>query len=389
MNNITELAISSVNDSQYSFCKFISANDAGATGAHQSGFYIPKNAWPLMFDRAGEKGENLDRIIKILWQNDIITESRFIYYGIGTRNEYRLTRFGKGFPFLEDDNVGDLMVLCRIEGDNYHGFVLSADDDIEDFFAAFNISPEQTNRLIEKTVTYNPEDELKSYFIDFVNDRSSFPTTELMSQYARESYLSAFNINDEIISLRPDEQLLKWIDAEYELFKAFEIKFYGERIQSPFNSVDELIIFSNTILNRRKSRAGKSLEHHLSKIFLSSKLKFEEQVVTEENKRPDFIFPGSKEYHDFVFPTDKLVFLGAKTTCKDRWRQIINEADRIPEKHLFTLQKGISKSQLIEMYNNKVQLVVPKSNLCFFDVTYRGKILTLDTFTRKVKEKQG
>ena len=45
------------------------------------------------------------------------------------------------------------------------------------------------------------------------------------------------------------------------------------------------------ILNRRKSRAGKSLEHHLSTIFHASDLKFEEQVVTEGNKKPDFIFP--------------------------------------------------------------------------------------------------
>jgi len=389
MNNITELAISTVNESQESFCKFISANDAGVTGAHQSGFYMPKNAWPLMFDRAGEKGENLDRFVSIKWQDDFTTESRFIYYGKETRNEYRLTRFGKDFPFLDDDNVGDLMILCRIEGDYYKGFVLSTDDDIEDFFAAFNLSPEQTNRLIEKSVIYNPEEELKSYFLDFVNVHHSFPSTELMSQFARDSYINAFSIKDDQIALKPDEQLLRWIDAEYELFKAFEIKLYGEKIKSPFTSVDELIIFSNTILNRRKSRAGKSLEHHLSKIFLSSKLKFDEQVVTEENKRPDFIFPGSIEYHDFVFPGDKLVFLGAKTTCKDRWRQVINEADRIPQKHLFTLQKGISKSQLTEMYSNNVCLVVPKVNLNFFDETFRNQILSLDIFTKMVKEKQG
>jgi len=47
------------------------------------------------------------------------------------------------------------------------------------------------------------------------------------------------------------------------------------------------------------------------------------------------------------------------TTCKDRWRQVINEADRIPEKHLFTLQPTISKNQLREMTDEKVHLVVP------------------------------
>ncbi|HEY5569982.1 MAG TPA: type II restriction endonuclease [Bacteroidales bacterium] len=388
MNQITEQAISSVCSSQTAFCKFISANDAGTTGAHQSGFYIPKNSWLLMFNEPCEKGSNKDRYVKIKWQDDFVTESRFIYYGTASRNEYRLTRFGKGFPFLEDDNVGDLMILSHIEGDYYEGFVLQSDEDIEDFFAAFNISSELTNRLIEKTVQYNPEERLFTLFSDFVNTKADFPPTVEMALRARESFLTSYGITDSIIKKNPDEQLLCWLHAEYELFKAFEIKKYGERIKTPFSSVDELILFSNTILNRRKSRAGKSLEHHLEKVFTVANLQFESQVVTEDNKRPDFIFPGSKAYHDSAFSASNLVCLAAKTTCKDRWRQVINEADRIPVKHLFTLQQGISKNQLAEMYSNNVQLVVPKPYLNSFDKSFQDRILTLDSFTSFVKVKQ-
>ncbi|MCC6599432.1 MAG: hypothetical protein IT223_02035 [Crocinitomicaceae bacterium] len=42
---------------------------------------------------------------------------------------------------------------------------------------------------------------------------------------------------------------------------------HNNRIKTPFNSVEELVETSNTILNRRKSRAGKSLEHHLAEVF--------------------------------------------------------------------------------------------------------------------------
>ena len=52
--------------------------------------------------------------------------------------------------------------------------------------------------------------------------------------------------------------------------------------------------------------------------------------------------------------------LVVKTTCKDRWRQILNEADRIPVKHLFTLQEGVSVNQFQEMCESNVRLVVPK-----------------------------
>lgn len=387
-NNIADYAIQAVKQSQVAFCKFISANDVGMTGAHQAGFYIPKNCWPLMFDKPGERGCNKDCFVKIKWQKNFETDSRFIYYGTGTRNEYRLTRFGKDFPFLEDENVGDLIVICRMELNEYEGYILSADDDIENFFIAFNISSGQTNQLIERKVIYNPEEKLKNLFREFVDNQTSFPSTVQMSQYARDCYIKAFNISENKMIREPDELLLQWTNAEYELFKAFEIKHYNDIIHHSFESVDSLVDFSNTVLNRRKSRAGKSLEHHLSKIFVSAGLLFESQVITEENKKPDFIFPGGKEYHNSLFPGEKLVCLGAKTTCKDRWRQILNEADRIPVKHLFTLQQGISKNQLTEMYNNHVCLVVPAPYLKSFDKSFQEKIMTLNSFTAFVREKQ-
>ena len=160
MSDIVILAIESVNKSLTSFCKFISANDAGKTGGHQEGFYIPKNSIPLMFGVPGVKGTNKERLIKIKWQNDFETNSRFIYYGQGTRNEYRLTRFGRGFPFLTENNVGDLFILSHILDEYYEGFVLQSDDDIEEFFSAFNISSNETNCLIEKNNIVTAEDNL-------------------------------------------------------------------------------------------------------------------------------------------------------------------------------------------------------------------------------------
>ena len=41
--------IQSVLDSEMSFCKFLSANDSGATGGHQSGILISKKAATMLF----------------------------------------------------------------------------------------------------------------------------------------------------------------------------------------------------------------------------------------------------------------------------------------------------------------------------------------------------
>ena len=389
MENLVQVAINSVNKSKNAFCKFISANDAGKTGGHQSGFYIPKNSIPLMFDKPGIKGENKEKLIKIKWQSGFETDSRFIYYGTGTRNEYRLTRFGRGFPYLTDENVGNLLILSQIEDDYYDGFILTTDDEIEEFFTAFNLSPSETNRLIERKITVTSEDKLLQCFLNFISKiKVDFPPTFELAQNARNCYNLAYSITNNHVISNPDNSILKWIETEYELFKTFENQRYNQRIQTPFESVETLIDFANTILNRRKSRAGKSLEHHLSEVFSITKLNFDAQSVTEENKKPDFIFPNSEAYHNPKFSNENLVFLASKTTCKDRWRQILNEADRIKTKHLFTLQQGISKNQLVEMYNYNVCLVVPKPYISTYPVEFKDKILTLDNFICHVKTTQ-
>lgn len=389
MSEIVSLAIETVNKSKTSFCKFISANDAGKTGGHQEGFYIPKNSISLMFDTPGIKGENKERFVTIKWQNDFETQSRFIYYGQGTRNEYRLTRFGRGFPFLSPDNVGDLFILSHIEKDYYEGYVLQSDDDIEDFFSAFNISSSETNRLIEKQIKITAEHSILTCFKIYLSKLLvDFPSTLELATNARRCYINSYNILNQHITANPDIEILNWINAEYQLFKTIESDRYNDRIQTLFSSIEELVECANTILNRRKSRAGKSLEHHLTEMFNIFHLNYESQVITEESKRPDFIFPNSECYHNTQFPSDKLVFLASKTTCKDRWRQILNEADRIHTKHLFTLQQGISINQLKEMYKYNVQLVVPQPYINTFPVEFRGKIHTLSSFINLVQSTQ-
>ncbi|MEO9805490.1 MAG: type II restriction endonuclease [Reichenbachiella sp.] len=379
--SLLEKAVRSAQNTDYAFTKFITANDAGKTGGHQAGFHIHKHVWPLFFDTPGDKGENKDKFVTIKWQDDFETDSRFIYYGVGTRNEYRLTRFGKGFPFLTDDNVGDLLVLCKVDEENYEGYVLSTDEEIEDFFAALNISSSDTNQLIPKQFQLNFEEMLTSCFRAYIESLSEdFPPTIDLACNARNCYNSSNSINSTKVKSDPDKIILGWLDAEYDLFKTIENDRYSDLIKNPFGSVEDLVNVANTILNRRKSRAGRSLEHHLEEVFNTFQLAFESQVVTENNKKPDFLFPGIENYHDPSFDEKKLILLASKTTCKDRWRQVLNEADRIRTKHLFTLQQGVSSNQLKEMKKYGVQLVVPKAYLNSFPKQHRNEIMTLDSF---------
>jgi hypothetical protein len=60
-----------------------------------------------------------------------------------------------------------------------------------------------------------------------------------------------------------------------------------------------------------------------------------------------------------TYPTNKLIVVGVKTTCKDRWRQVVHEAKRVTEKHILTIQQGISSKQLTQMHASHVTLIVP------------------------------
>ena len=215
-----------------------------------------------------------------------------------------------------------------------------------------------------------------------------FPATKEIADSAREITNTTNNIKADEIIEQPDRILLGWLHTEFELFKKIESHYYKGQLTTPFKTVDEFIVMANSILNRRKSRAGKSLEHHLDAVFKSDSLKFSHPGKTEGKKKPDFIFPGNEEYHTPTFNEGKLIFLGSKTTCKDRWRQILNEANRIPVKHLFTLQQGISENQLQEMYDSKVVLVVPQPYIFTFPAKYREKIMNLKNFLEFAKEKQ-
>lgn len=392
MESVLLDAIDTAQKSEAVYTKFISANDVGKTShgesrSHQAGFYIAKTFLPHVFETEIQKGQDYEQYVTIRWQDDFETDSRFKYYG--SKNECHLTRMGKDFPFRFDDNIGDLLIICKQSKEYYRAFVLNTDDDIEEFFAALYISPANANGVVVRQEVLSSEERLMQCFASFIKGlNADFPSTEILADHARNCYNDANGLTKKDILTNPDKVLIKWIESEYELFKALENNRYSGIIKTPFKNVESLVKTANMILNRRKSRAGKSLEHHLSQVFQVFGLIFSAQAVTEGNKKPDFLFPGGEAYHNSRFPIDKLVFLASKTTCKDRWRQILNEADRVKKKHLFTLQQGISSNQLKEIYSAGVRLVVPKAHISSFPEQYRSEILDLGKFVDLVKSRQ-
>ena len=371
------------------FCKFLSANDSGETGGHQSGILVSKSARFMLFaERELKEKHILKKYVHIRWQNDFSTESCFTWYE--SKNELRITRFGRGFPLLSSEYTGALFVLVKDTDEDYQGYVLNTEEEINQYLEAFGLSPAETNRPVEMN-QMNPGLKEKIEIDEFIRGlKEDFPSSETMSHAARLIEYAVRN-DEHLILSNPDQLLLNWTDEEYKLFRRLEQARYGNKIQNGFSSVDDFIIMANQVLNRRKSRAGKSLEHHLSAIFDGNHIRYTAQGTTEGNKKPDFIFPSIEEYHNQAFSIENLCTLAAKTTCKDRWRQVLNEADRLRDrnKYLCTLQQGISSAQMDEMQTERVILVVPRRYISTYPRDKQERIWTIQKFVQYVKELEG
>jgi hypothetical protein len=216
-----------------------------------------------------------------------------------------------------------------------------------------------------------------------------FPGTIEFSDLARRTIKNVDPIG------QPDETLMIWIDQEEKLFRIMERKIVQEKLKSGFfehdkvnADVDGFISFSLSVLNRRKARAGYALENHLVKLLTLHQIKFEKNGKTENRSKPDFLFPSVCHYHMNSFSPKYLSMLGVKTTCKDRWRQVLSEAQKITQKHLLTLEPGISENQTNEMKSHKLQLVVPAPIHATYSLTQQRWLFKLTDFLMMVKERQ-
>lgn len=254
---------------------------------------------------------------------------------------------------------------------------------ISDKFDSEDKKLEYASKYILEQIGITIEEQETKYLDEMLNlFGGKFPTTKEFSSYAR-STLNEVNALD-----NPDNVLLNWLNREEELFRTLEKHIIQTKLTTGFKDVDEFISYSLSVQNRRKSRVGQSLENHFEVLLKSRNIQYDRTKVTENKSKPDFIFPGIAQYHDANFPTEKLTMLGAKSTCKDRWRQVLAEADRIKHKHLLTLEAAISTNQTNEMMQKKLQLVIPQPIHKTYTPSQQEWLMDVNAFISMLQEKQ-
>lgn len=315
-----------------------------------------------------------------------------------TRTEYRL--YFPSNEAMEFASEGDLLLACK-KDDNMTVVIAEANStianqlcwlfdisdidgfDVKQIDASSKSIDFVTSRIIEQlglnldnTLANDSYlDNLIEYFPD------GFPTTKIFSEYARNSF-------GEIELNKQDKVLLNWMNHEEMLFRTYERHLLSTRIDEGFEDVDDFISLSLSVQNRRKSRAGLALENHLERLFIMHEVKHQRNAKTENKSKPDFLFPGQEQYHSPDFPVELLTMLGAKTSCKDRWRQVLVEAAKIENKNLATLEPSISEDQTDEMSAHNLRLVIPLEIQESYTENQRKEIISISEFIALLKGKQ-
>lgn len=382
------------------YVKYLSGNDTLANASHQAGPYIPRQvlfsllptlarssdlnprvAFPVRIDSAAAP----ERTVTAIWYNNRVVRD-------GTRNEARITNWGgAASPLLDPESTGALAVfaflqeqgrdagLCRV-------WICSGPEEEE-------ILSDRVQRPIEPgDWLFFQADGSGMEALHEPSASSCIPVpTELPRGwlYALPEALALVNWTVQRLPLSkagPDDRLLQRRACEFELYRFLEEQTVLPRIREGFDSVESFVSYAGAITNRRKSRSGRSLELHLCRIFDEHSVRYAHGAVSEGNKRPDFLFPSAEAYYDSSYPGEQLRMLAVKTTCKDRWRQVLNEADRVRVKHLLTLQEGVSPQQFAEMRQAGVCLVAPRALHSAYPRTIRPVLLSLENLLSELRD---
>lgn len=379
------------------FLKRLSANDTLASGGHQAGPYMPKAVLFTVFPSIDQEAtSNPDKFFDLyIDSHSDARRARAVWYNQGTRDEARITRLGgHQSALLDPESTGALAVFVFPAGqgnENEECHVWVCDHETE------------ADLVEEQTGPVDPGEwriwRLGADVQQLALGQEGRADCWLRPEDIPADWLRQFPGGEDIVrmsvNLRPlagvsvDRRIIERRECEFRIFSSVEEASTLPLIREGFDSMTDFVTLAQTILQRRKSRAGRSLELHVRQIFVEEQLRegqdFQYQPESELNKRPDFLFPTEELYKDGAYPEERLLMLAVKTTARDRWRQVVTEADRIGTKHLFTVQRGVSENQFREMTGAGVKLVVPAPLIREYPNVVQPHLQTLESFIADVR----
>ena len=416
------------------FVKKLSRNDrdwAGRLNKHQAGIYVPPAArdsgfFPPLQTKVRDNpaaDEIRETFLPLHWlETGVFRTARLAHY-TSKGPETHLTRLPKdAFRYL---SPASLMVIGKNADGTCNALTLDSEgtdseilSDLLDLPPDFTVGIFRLNALHEareaRTFTFLDE-VMRAYFDGTIAQLSSqygtLPTTEDLANVARMRYLRAHGIhtlNPFLMEAPGDAIRVISRGLEYEIFKDLQMRqrvielvrmLLGDdpsaitpakalrAIVVEYPKIDALLL---SAAQQRKSRAGYSFEHHIEALLRDGSVPHEKQVVIAAKKRPDFILPSHVLYADPTRRHDEALVLSAKTTLRERWKQVRQEISDC-DLYLATVDENIAANAIEDMAAQGIILVVPESlkNSKTADYEKQGSVISFKTFFEiEIREKR-
>jgi hypothetical protein len=298
-----------------------------------------------------------------------------------SRSEYRL--YYKTPLFARRARAGDLLVLFREPGsDDLTAFVAQSGSDAEraildGIFAGVRPSleaffvvapPAPTAAQVEGLMTaLTPRPIVETYgatghpAYEMALAADKLPPTGAMAK-------AAFDLVRHVdgTALSPDDRLEHGLEAETELYYAISDELGERRLKALVGEgagFRAIAAYVSGVKQAAKSRRGTSLQNHFRAVLEDAGIPYTPQCETESGETPDFIVPSCLAYHDLSYAAARLRMIACKSTVKERWRQVLKEANRISVKYFLTLDPGLTDDTIKGMREASIRPFLPRSVL--------------------------
>ncbi|PJL66231.1 hypothetical protein B9Y75_13610 [Stenotrophomonas maltophilia] len=383
------------------FLKKLSRNDASWAnegGGHQYGFYVPRAVRESDFFPELNAREDIPHILEAdcpsFWPQtgEVRSDSGIKYYS-NKGSECHFTRIpAELFAGLNPASWLLGGTLEEPEGDAYHWFMVidSASTEAEmlesrlDIQANFHFDLFDPSKFKRASAIESDEAAELISEIDvairtgtietLVAKYSKLPDPLVLANEARLDFLRSVRsktFNPWHIKKPGDALMRVSRDIEFSIYRRHELrmravevaKVLAQHDRSATAAVRGFASLNSIFLSasqQRKSRAGKSFETHLAAMLQAGGVRFEAQAILGQ-RRPDFVLPDQATVAlDTQRRYEDAAILSAKTTLRERWKQITHERFNCAI-FLATVDDRVSKEALADLQKAEITLVVPES----------------------------
>ena len=394
------------------FVKKLSRNDtswADYSGKHQAGFYIPRpireaRFFPELQADNPTKPHIFHAELAVLWpQTGEVTSSHMRHYsnkgpethftvlpktlfqGLTPASLLLIGRFAQpvadcNYWIVVLDSVSEEAELLETVLDLESGFHYGRFEPSR-FEDASRLARDETQELIERLQSAISTGTLAGLLAEYADipDPTSIATT------ARNEWLrtNGFAALDPWAIPNPGDAIMEISrDIEFRHYKRYELRRRAAELVSllagsgdlvtavvkRFPEIDRIFLSAS---QQRKTRAGRSFEHHIAASLKAGRVRFVEQAVTG-GRRPDFVMPDLPALRSRKRAYGDALVVAAKTTLRERWKQVTSEKFNC-DVLLATVDDRVALASIREMAESGIRLVVPEALKTNDEAHYKGQ----------------